>query len=101
MVGVPIALANCPSCAVVITGVALAAGATGSTVYAVAAMTALGLGHAAALVGGSIILLRPFEDGFRLADAVRRTGAVVLILVGAWYALQASRYGLQIAEPLP
>lgn len=100
VVGIPIALASCPSCAAVITGVALAAGATGSTSYSVAAMAALGVGHAASLIGGSMVVLRPFEDSFRLAATVRRTGAVVLILVGGWYALQASRYGLSIAEPM-
>lgn len=100
LVGLPLALANCPSCAIVITGVALAAGASGSTAYAVGAMTALGVGHAAALVLGSMALLRPFEQGFRVGGAVRRIGAVVLLGVGVWYAVQASRYGLEIAPPL-
>lgn len=100
LLGVPLAVANCPSCAVVITGVALAAGTTGSTAYAVGAMTMLGLGHAAALVLASALLVRPFEVGARLSDTVRRTGAALLVGVGAWYAFQAWRYGLTVQAPL-
>lgn len=101
LVGVPLALANCPACAGIITGVALAASQTGSTAYAVAAMGALGLGHAAALAVGSTLLVRPVRDLTRVATAVQRVGAVVLLGVGAWYAVQAWRYGLTVAEPLP
>ncbi len=101
VVGLPVALANCPACAGIITGVALAAVATGSTAYAVAAMVALGVGHALALLVGSVLLLRPVAELFRVATAVQRAGAVLLLGVGVWYALQASRYGLAIAEPLP
>lgn len=101
VIGIPVALANCPACAGVITGVALAAGATGSTWYAVAAMTALGLGHALALLVGSVLLLKPFDDIFGVATALQRVGAVLLLGVGIWYAVQASKYGLTVAEPLP
>ena len=100
VVGLPLAIVNCPSCAVVLTSVALAAGATGSTTYSVVAMTALGLGHGAALLVGGIVLMRPFEQELRVADTVRRIGAVLLIGVGVWYAVQAYRYGLAIEAPL-
>ena len=63
-------------------------------------MTALGMGHGAALLLGGMLFVRPFERETRLADTVRPIGALVLIGVGVWYAPQAWRYGLVVQSPL-
>lgn len=101
LVGLPLGAVNCPACAGVITGVALAAGATGSTLYAVAAMVALGAGHTVALWLASSLLLQPVRVLARDPSTVQRAGAILLLLAGAFYAWQALGTGIDVAPTLP
>lgn len=101
LLGLPLGVVNCPACAGVITGVALAAGATGSVAYAVAAMTALGLGHTLALWLASSLLLKPVRVAATRPATVQRAGAVLLVLAGLFYVWQAAGSGVEVAPTLP
>ena len=100
LVGVPLALLNCPACAGLITGVAVSSGVLGSTAYSVLIMAALGVGHTLTLLVVSRLArttLRPVLGSV----GMQRLGGVLLLAVAGFFVLQASLGGTEVGATLP
>lgn len=101
--GVPAGLVNCPACAGVITGVAASSAALGNVPYSVAVMTALGVGHAAALVAMTWLLVTNWSwpPSPRVLDRTRRISGIVLLAVAGFFLWRAALVGIAPERWLP
>jgi cytochrome c biogenesis protein CcdA len=97
LLGIPLALVNCPACAGIITGIAVSAAASGSSTYTVVVMATLGLGHGLALLFVAWLTTARWRPTPAQQLAVQRVGAAVLLAVGAYYAWQATVLGPAVA----
>jgi cytochrome c biogenesis protein CcdA len=98
--GAMLSAVTCPACAGVVTGVAVSAAAGWGTVSAVLAMLGLGVGHTLAL----LLLARlthAATDGGRHVHTAQRVAGGVLVVVGLFFAWQATGMGLTVAPTLP
>jgi cytochrome c-type biogenesis protein len=101
LAGIPAGILGCPACSGVIIGVAGSAALVGSTVYSVAAMTALGLGHGAAVLGVFWMVQRGWDVAALTSPRAQRLTALPLLLVGAWLLYLAAGLGLSLDARLP
>jgi cytochrome c biogenesis protein CcdA len=100
LVGLPLGVVNCPACAGVVTGVALAGGAAGDRWYAVVVMAAFGLGHTAALLVGAHVAGRAAGSSGVAATTVSRVGGALLLAVAAFFVFQAVAGGIGTTGPV-
>jgi cytochrome c biogenesis protein CcdA len=101
--GIPLGIVNCPACAGVITGVAVAAATRGSVLYSVVIMAALGLGHTLALVGVSHLAVGAARPLFRGAGAgaIQRLGGGLLLASAVFFLAQVAMRGTEVGPTLP
>ena len=100
LLGVPLALLNCPACAGLITGVAVSSGVVGSTVHSVLVMAALGVGHTVTLLVISRLARTTLRPVFG-SVGMQRLGGVLVVAVAGFFVLQASLGGTEVGARLP
>jgi cytochrome c biogenesis protein CcdA len=99
--GIPLGIVNCPACAGVITGVAVAAATRGSVVYSVVVMAALGVGHTIALLGVSRLAVGAARPLVRRVETVQRIGGVLLLGSAGYFLFQVALRGTTVGPTLP
>jgi cytochrome c biogenesis protein CcdA len=99
--GIPLGIVNCPACAGVITGVAVAAATRGSVPYSVAVMVALGVGHTLALLGVSQLALGAARPLARKAGTIQRVGGALLLGSAVFFLAQVAMRGTEVGPTLP
>jgi cytochrome c biogenesis protein CcdA len=99
--GIPLGIVNCPACAGVITGVAVAAATLGSVVYSVLVMVALGVGHTLALLLVSQLAVGAARPLVRRTETVQRLGGGLLLASAAFFLLQVALRGTSVGPTLP
>jgi cytochrome c biogenesis protein CcdA len=99
--GIPLGIVNCPACAGVITGVAVAAAAVGNVAYSVLIMTALGVGHTLALLFVSRLAVGAARPLIRRAETVQRIGGGLLLATAGFFVLQVALRGTSVGPTLP
>jgi cytochrome c-type biogenesis protein len=99
--GIPAGIFGCPACAGVIMGVAASSAFLGHTWYSVAVMTALGIGHGAAVVGVSWLVTRGLALDLLTSPRAQKIAAVPLLVVGGWLLYVAAGLGLSFDSRLP
>jgi cytochrome c biogenesis protein CcdA len=101
LLGIPLGIVNCPACAGVITGVAVAAAALGSTAYSVLVMVALGVGHTLALVVVSRLAVNAAQPLLARAVTLQRVGGGLLLATALFFVLQVALRGTSVGPTLP
>jgi cytochrome c biogenesis protein CcdA len=99
--GIPLGVVNCPACAGVITGVAVAAATRGSVAYSVLVMVALGVGHTLALLLVSQLAVGAARPLVRRAETVQRLGGGLLLASAGFFLLQVALRGTSVGPTLP
>lgn len=100
LIGVPLGIVNCPACAGLITGIALAA-APGGRLYAVIILAALGVGHTLALLGVTKLVVGGWLPVPRDPLTIQRVGGGLLVLTALWFTYQALGTGVAVTTTLP
>jgi cytochrome c biogenesis protein CcdA len=101
VLGIPLGIVNCPACAGVITGVAVAAATRGSVAYSVAIMVALGVGHTLALLLVSQLAVGAARPLVRRAETVQRLGGGLLLASAGFFLVQVALRGTSVGPTLP
>jgi cytochrome c biogenesis protein CcdA len=99
--GIPLGIVNCPACAGVITGVAVAAATRGSVAYSVLIMVALGVGHTLALLLVSQLAVGAARPLVRRAETVQRLGGGLLLASAGFFLVQVALRGTTVGPTLP
>jgi cytochrome c biogenesis protein CcdA len=99
--GIPLGIVNCPACAGVITGVAVAAATRGSVAYSVLVMVALGVGHTLALLLVSQLAVGVARPLVRRTETVQRLGGGLLLASAGFFLLQVALRGTTVGPTLP
>jgi cytochrome c-type biogenesis protein len=101
LTGIPAGIFGCPACSGVIIGVAGSAALIGHTAYSVAAMTALGAGHASAVLLVTWFVQRGVTVEALATHRAQRIAAVLLLVVGGWLLYLAYALDLSVGPRLP
>jgi cytochrome c biogenesis protein CcdA len=99
--GIPLGIVNCPACAGVITGVAVAGSARGSLLYSVVIMVALGVGHTLALLLVSRLAVGAARPLVREVETIQRIGGGLLLATAVFFVLQVTMRGTSVGPTLP
>ncbi|MGH9195883.1 MAG: hypothetical protein ACRD1T_09100 [Acidimicrobiia bacterium] len=94
LAGIPAGFVNCPACSGIILGVAASAAELGSGLYSAVIMAVLGTGHAAVLVGLSLLMTSGWSPSSTLLRGARKASALVLLLLASYFFYLAWTQGI-------